>query len=292
MDRERFDTILADHRVWLERVHPERAERTAAALAELDPERLREAVTRTEQMADFYRETHYHLVNLPEGITPDGVLDAQDHARGSMKDSGRDDLAYRYAYHPGGIRPGDMKEWGDIGPAYLDAHLHESGLISVPRTTAERLGEKVDHLMQPAVEVWEAAKQRIGAWLSREQVPEAEPDPPAAQRAPSAAQDGPAPSSPAPSTAGAENTPERSLSVAETGREPAGGQSPATRPLTYEEGRAAYHEVLERRDEIKATIAGMADPAEREKAERLLATVQQDATARQRSPERTAELDR
>jgi len=70
------------------------------------------------------------------------------------------------------------------------------------------------------------------------------------------------------------------------------GREPAERPLTYEEGRAAYHEVLERQDEIKATIAGMADPAEREQAERLLATVQQDAAARRRTPERTAELDR
>ena len=80
----------------------------------------------------------------------------------------------------------------------------------------------------------------------------------------------------------------------QAGRDPAAGQrlGPAARPLTYEEGRVAYNEVLERQDEIKATIAGMADPAEREKAERLFATVQQDAAARQRSPERAAELDR
>ncbi len=80
----------------------------------------------------------------------------------------------------------------------------------------------------------------------------------------------------------------------QAGRDPAVGQhlEPAARPLTHEEGRAAYNEVIERQEEIKTTIAGMADPAERAKAERLLATVQQDAAARQRSPERGAELDR
>lgn len=91
-------------------------------------------------------------------------------------------------------------------------------------------------------------------------------------------------------------TPSAPSPAPQAGRDPAVGQQlgPATRPLTYEEGRAAYHEVLERQDEIKATIAGMAAPAEREKAERLLATVQQDAAARQRSPDRgtSAELDR
>ncbi len=82
--------------------------------------------------------------------------------------------------------------------------------------------------------------------------------------------------------------------AAQASRDPAEGQhlAAAGQTPTYEEGRAAYHEVLERQNEIKATIAGMEDPAEREKAERLLATVQQDAAARQRSPERTAELDR
>ena len=116
----------------------------------------------------------------------------------------------------------------------------------------------------PAPSRWETVKERVGAWFSRE---EAVAVPPPAER------------------------PE-----AQAGRDPAGGQhlAAADRAPTSEEGRAACDQILERPEEVQAAIANIPDPADRAKAERLLATVQREETARQRTPERaaTAELDR
>ena len=137
----------------------------------------------------------------------------------------------------------------------------------------------------PQPTAWETVKERVGAWFSRDQAAEAVPVPPAD----AAAEGGRAPASPAPAPAEAENAAAERVSVAEVGCESAVGSS---RTLTSEEGRAAYREVLERQEEIKATIAEIADPAERAKAERALAQVQQDAAARQESEQRVQERRR
>lgn len=129
---------------------------------------------------------------------------------------------------------------------------------------------------------WETVKERVGAWLSGDQAPAAVPTPPAAQG-------GPAPSLTDSDQAAAENAPQERVSVAQAGRASAEGPP---RPLTSEEGRAAYNEVLERQEEIKATIAEIADPAERAKAERALAQVQQAAAARRESEQQVQERRR
>lgn len=93
-----------------------------------------------------------------------------------------------------------------------------------------------------------------------------------------------------PAPPAAQGAPERPVAGPQS-PPPASDPAPAAARLpTHEEGRAAYHRVLERQEEIKAAIAAMPDPAEREKAERLLATVQQDAAARQQ--ERQQEQNR
>ena len=113
---------------------------------------------------------------------------------------------------------------------------------------------------------WERIKQRVGAWFSREDADA--PDPP------------PAPERP----------------EAQTARDPAAGPhlAPAEPTPTREDAQAACAQILTHPEETRAAIAQMADPAERAKAERLLAAVEQDAAARQRTPERaaTAERDR
>jgi len=130
---------------------------------------------------------------------------------------------------------------------------------------------------------WETVKARVGAWFSREPAPEARPTPEAAPDAPSPAQDGPRPSSPVPDQAGAENAPERPVSVAEEYRQRGRAEYEARK-------RAAY--VLEHYEEVAAQVAAIEDPAQRAEAERHLETIRQEEADRQRRQEREQERGR
>ena len=120
---------------------------------------------------------------------------------------------------------------------------------------------------------WETVKARVGAWFSRDAAPEALPTPPPAQEAPSPAQDGPRPSSPASDQAGAENAPERPVSVAEEAAE-------AMRRL-----KAAVRNNYEA---VAAQVAAVEDPRERAALKEALETIRHQEADRQRWKEERA----
>ncbi|MCY3942770.1 MAG: MobA/MobL family protein, partial [Gemmatimonadetes bacterium] len=140
--------------------------------------------------------------------------------------------------------------------------------------------------LAPSPSRWETVKERVGAWFSREQTPEAVPTPPAAQDAPSAAQDGPRPSSPAPDPAVAENAAPEPLSVDEAYRR---------ETERAHEARQLAAEVVENYEAVAAQVAAIKDPERRAEAERLLETVRREETARraslQQEPERGRDRD-
>ena len=91
-------------------------------------------------------------------------------------------------------------------------------------------------------------------------------------------------------------TPAAPSPAPQAGRDPAEGQplAPAQPTPTREAAQAARAQILAHPEETRAAIAQMVDPADRARAERLLAIVEHDAAARQRTPERAAaaQLDR
>ena len=122
---------------------------------------------------------------------------------------------------------------------------------------------------RPAPSRWETIKQRVGALFSREETPAPEPEPAT-------------PSAPSPAP--------------QAGRDSAVGQhlAPAQPTPTREDAQAARAQIQAHPEETRAAIAQIADPVDRAKAGRLLAIVEQDAAARQRTSERAAaaQLDR
>ena len=102
--------------------------------------------------------------------------------------------------------------------------------------------------------------ERVGAWFSREQAPEAP--------------DGPRLSSPAPAPVEAETTPPVRVSGAEAAR----------KNLAY---------VLEHYEEVAAKVAALEDPAQRAEAERHLRAIRAEAATREtRQQERERQRDR
>ena len=101
-------------------------------------------------------------------------------------------------------------------------------------------------------------KERVGAWFSRAQAPEAP--------------DGPRLSSPAPAPVEAETTPPARVSGAEAARGQRGAVDAERKSLAY---------VLEHYEEVAAKVAAIEDPAQRAEAERHLRAIREEAAGRE-----------
>ena len=301
MDRETLDRMLSAHKAWSEIDGGQQADLRGADLAGLDLRGvwLVEAdltgawldganLARSDLHGANLTRATLTEANLPEADLRGATLTAADCQGANLRGVNFREATFQETDLRGTELRGADLQGADLTTAVLDrANLDEALLEGAtrpePRPPVMDRAALDDNLegadmdrargmeadSRPPPSRWETITQRVGALFSRGETP-------------APAQEPPAPAAPAPA-------PQAGGDPAE-GREP----GPAERPLTAAEGQAAWREVLARQDEIKATIAEMADPAEREKAVRLLAMVQQDAAARQRAPDRgtAAELDR
>ncbi len=222
----------------------------------------------TAQLAEVELSELRHAVRRASDMT-DAYTSTHSDLETLPADASPDAIAHAQNSARGSLKEGDDRE------AYEYAYHGYRSDGGVPSGTAwEDLRPAYfdafirNHgLIEPEPTRWERIKQRVGAWFSREDTPA-----PNLDWAPAAA---PSPESHA-------------------DRDPAVGQhrAPAKRTPTREDAQAACAQILAQPEETRAAIAQMADPAERAKAAQLLAIVEQDAAARQRTPERAAAAER